>query len=400
MIFFFDKKPSRVFACTAFAIMVVAGCSNQPSVELPEEIASLENITVYTADTEPQFELILTPEAIFGDTEEALLSDWLTVHVDSRGRVYVGDNRETVIHLYNSDGTYNQQIGREGDGPGEYRGIGVMRSDDQYYYHYDYSTWRLTKYNIDTFDVAGDIELAVERDEDEAFFRSVNTFYLTGLDDEILVQLGMGFRSNRPDIDLSQRRIQGYMFNTATGIFSGEEVYSFRANESLVHFDNGNMAVMSVPYKRTPVVHVTNGQIIHGWSEHFLFQFYDLNGEYQRGIYYDYKNAPLNRNEILKMYEDRDEPWKSMVRNDQMPETWPVWAGFLPDDEERLWVERRTEDPEVTQYQVLDFAGELLALFPWESRKTVQHIQNGYLYALEENEDGLSEVVKYNIEMI
>ena len=380
--------------------LLVISCSGETSVDIPEEIASLENLAAFSADSEPAHEINLTPVSVFGDTEEILLSEWLTVQVDDRGRVFIGDNRETVIHLYNPDGTYNRQIGREGDGPGEYRGIGVMRSDENFFYHYDRNNRRLTRYDPDTFDVADSVELTVERDDDEAFFRSVNTFYLTDADDEILVQLGMGFRSGRPDIDLSERRIQGHIFNTATGTFSGEEIYSFRANEALVHFGNdGSMAVMSVPYKRTPVVHVTDGQIIHGWNEHFLFQYYDLNGNYQRAVYYDHVNHPLNRNEVLALYEDRTEPWKGMVQNDEMPETWPSWAGFLPDDEGRLWVEKRTSDPDVTEYHILDASGELLAVFPWSSKRQVQHIQNGYLYSLEENEDGLREVLKYTFDL-
>lgn len=388
---------SLLYILTLFLII---GCTSEPEIQIPEEIASLENLTVFSADSEPAHEINLTPVSVFGDTEETLLSEWLTVHVDDRGRVFIGDNRETVIHLYNPDGTYNRQIAREGNGPGEYRGIGVMRSDHRYFHHYDRMTRRLTKYDIDTFDVIDDVELAVERDDDEAFFRSVNTFYLTDADDEILVQLGIGFRSGRSDIDLSERRIQGHIFNTATGTFSGEEIYSFRANEALVHFGNdGSMAVMSVPYKRTPVVHVTDGQIIHGWNEHFLFRFYDLDGNYQRALYYDYANHPLNRNAVLALYEDRTEPWKGMVRNDEMPETWPSWVGFLPDDEGRLWVEKRTFDPDVTEYHILDASGELQAVFPWSSERQVQHIENGYLYSLEENEGGLREVVKYSFDL-
>lgn len=379
--------------------MFLSACTSQPDVSIPEEISSLENLTVFSSDTEPALQLELIPETVFGDTDEVLLSDWLAVHIDSRGRVFIGDNRETAIHLYNPDGTYNRQIWRSGEGPGEYQNIGPMRSDDNFFYHYDNRSLRLTKYDIENFEVAGDVELRVERDDEDAFFRSVSSFFLVGSEDEILVQLGMGFRSDRPDIDLSDRKVQGYMFNLETGSFSDEQVFSFTANEALVHYEEGSMAVMSVPYKRTPVISVNNGQIIHGWNEHFLFRYFDLNGNYKRAVFYDYPNPPLNRNEVLKMYEDRDEPWRGMVRNDNIPGTWPSWAGFLPDDKNRLWVERRTEDPDETEFHVLEESGELLAVIPWKPGNRVQKIQNGYLYSLEENEDGLREVVKYRIEM-
>lgn len=383
-----------------FLVLVLCACTSRPDVQLPEEISSLDNLVKFSADSEPLTQVQLIPETVYGDTEDVLLGDWLSVHVDSRGRVFIGDSRETVIHLYNPDGTYNRQIWRSGEGPGEYQNIGPMRSDENYFYHYDNRSRRLTKYDINSFVVAGDVELRIEWDDEEAFFRSVRTFYLIGADDEILVQLGMGFRAGRPDIDLSQREMQGYLFNLETGTFSDQRVFTFPASEALVHFGNdGSLAVTSVPYKRSSVARVNNGQIIHGWNEHFLFRFYDMESNYRRAVYYDYPNPPLDRNEVLKLYEGRGEPWEGMVRNDDMPETWPSWSGFLMDDENRLWVERRTTDPDLTEFHLLDESGELLAVLPWDAANRVQHIQNGYLYSLEENEDGLREVVKYRIEM-
>lgn len=44
--------------------------------------------------------------------------------LDSRGRVYVIGNYSTYINVFNQDGSFLRQVGREGDGPGEYRGIG------------------------------------------------------------------------------------------------------------------------------------------------------------------------------------------------------------------------------------------------------------------------------------
>lgn len=44
--------------------------------------------------------------------------------VDSTGNVYVVDRQLTMVSRFSSDGEYLGQLGREGDGPGEYRRIG------------------------------------------------------------------------------------------------------------------------------------------------------------------------------------------------------------------------------------------------------------------------------------
>lgn len=380
-------------------LIVFQACSSSPEVELPEEVASIENIAVFPADTEPLYEIELVPETVYGDTDDVLLSDWLMVHVDPRGRVFIGDNRQTAIHLYNPDGTYNRRIGSEGDGPGEYRVVGVMQSDENYFYHYDMRNRRVTRYDADTFDVISDFTVSVPSDENSAFPQSFSSFSLTPEENRMLAHLSMGFMAGRADADPAERRIRGRMMNAETGEFTGEEVYNFPASEALVHHSDGSMSVMSVPYKRSSVVQVHDDGMIHGWNEYFLFKYYDLNGEYQRAVYYDYKNPPLNRNEILEDYRDRTEPWKSMVENDNMPATWPSWTTFMPDDQGRLWVQRRTADPDVTQYHVLDSNGELLTVFPWNPDNRIQQIRDGYLWSLEQNEDELRKVVKYGFDL-
>ena len=54
--------------------------------------------------------------------EEVLLGPViLDMEVDTRGRVYLADNRANGIHVYNSDGSYLQSLGRAGNGPGEFQ---------------------------------------------------------------------------------------------------------------------------------------------------------------------------------------------------------------------------------------------------------------------------------------
>lgn len=382
-----------------FILIAFQSCSSSPEVEVPGQIASLENVAVFSGDTEPLHEIELIPETVYGDTEDVLLSDWLMVHVDPRGRVFIGDNRQTAIHLYNPDGSYNRRIGGEGDGPGEYRAVGVMQSDENYFYHYDMRNRRITRYDADTFDVISDFAVSVPSDEESAFPQSFSSFSLTSDRDRVLAHLSMGFRAGRADADPTERRIRGMMINAETGEFTGEEVYNFPASEALVQYSDERMSVMSVPYKRSSVVQVHDDGLIHGWNEHFLFKYYDLNGEYQRAVYYDFENPPLNRNEILEDYRDRTEPWKSMVENDDMPESWPSWTTFMPDDQGRLWVQRRTDDPDATQYHVLSNTGELLAVIPWNPDHRIQEIRDGTLWVLEVNEDGLREVVKYGFDL-
>jgi len=376
-------------------VLLIAGCASEPEIELPEEVAALENVAVFSADSEPEMALTLTQKVRFGDTDELFLGGFLRSVTDKDGRVILADFQQTQLHLYNADGSYNRPIGREGEGPGEYRQIGTMRTDDQFFHLMDRGLNRITRYDLETFEVAGETSLTIEQTEGENF-RYPQDFYLTD-SNEYLILVGSGFSAGVTDD--SRRSIGGLKLGWNSDSLTTESLFSFNASEALVHREDGSMMVMSVPYKRSSVISFHNNQIIHGWSEHFLFSVYDENGEYQRAFYYPYQNMPLVRDEILEMYEDREERWFSMVQNDDMPGQWPSWETFTVDNEGRIWVERLVDDSENTVLHVLSNSGELLATTPWRTDRSIQSIKNGFVYSSEENEMGLREIVKYNISL-
>jgi hypothetical protein len=55
-----------------------------------------------------------------------LEDDGSSVVVDRRGRFYMVANYPTRVAVFDSTGAYLQSVGRGGDGPGEYRGIGTI----------------------------------------------------------------------------------------------------------------------------------------------------------------------------------------------------------------------------------------------------------------------------------
>ncbi|WP_419164596.1 6-bladed beta-propeller [Candidatus Palauibacter sp.] len=69
----------------------------------------------------------LTERVRLGDTEGPGAIDFLGGHsfsaVDSRGRIYLRGYFSTEIKVYEADGAFRKTIGREGEGPGEFRGI-------------------------------------------------------------------------------------------------------------------------------------------------------------------------------------------------------------------------------------------------------------------------------------
>lgn len=98
-------------------------------------------------------------------------------------------------------------------------------------------------------------------------------------------------------------------------------------------------------------------------------------------------------------YDDRDEPWRSMVRNDQMPATWPAFTMALPDDENNVWAGLYTDDPESYTWMAFTEEGELYASFIWSRNRTIQSVRNGEIYTIETDPDTeLRQVAKYRFQ--
>lgn len=150
----------------------------------------------------------------------------------------------------------------------------------------------------------------------------------------------MGYTQGQDESGI-ERTIDGRIMNNTTGEMSDEIVFSFPASQASVHREGSSMMVMgAVPYLRSSILRVRNGQMIHGWGDDFLFKIYDMDGEYERAIYYPYPNPPLVRDDILAQYSHREEQWQNVVRSAGMPDTLPVFSTFYVDDEGRIWVKK------------------------------------------------------------
>lgn len=277
-----------------FAYLLLSACGSKADFEIPEEVASLENLTVYSADSEPGFEIVLNKETVFGDTDEVMLGGWLSAHVDDLGRVYIADNQETMIHLYNPEGSYIRQIGREGEGPGEYRNISQMRTDSDHFYLMDRNLNRITTYDIQTFEVLDDASIAIDQDNMDGHFRYPSSFYVKD-DGNFIIELGMAFSQANPEADDDARKVEYKIMEASTGEFLSDNIYSFPASEALVSRQGQGMMVMSVPYKRGSRMEYQNGQMVYGWTDQMLLKFYDERGAYQRAVYYPFENVPLQK---------------------------------------------------------------------------------------------------------
>ncbi|WP_176719404.1 6-bladed beta-propeller [Rhodohalobacter halophilus] len=377
--------------------VLLTACSGSPDIEIPEEIASLENLNVIEADADPIHSISLTPAASYGDTEDVIIGQMGQFSVDQSGRIYIADFSQNVIHAYESDGSYLRQIGREGDGPGEFRRVSAIRPGERHLHVLDTGSMRISRFTLDSHNFVDNLSVPFEFQSEGGFVSFPGNFHLVG-DSYYLIHFGTGYSAAMDDSDVEPKD-RGRLLNRSAGEFEEGFVYEFPISEAIVHREGTSMSVMSPEYKRRSITVVNNSRLAHGWSEELLFKFYDMDGAYQRAVWQPNENISLNRNEILQEYSDRDEPWRGMVRNDNMPERWPAYRHLVLDDENRIWAALYSDEEEMFNWRVFSEEGEFLAAFIWPESREIREVKNGSAYTRETDEEtGLVEVVRYRVD--
>lgn len=382
-----------------FLILTLASCSGSASTELPEEIANIEHVTVIPDDAEPEY--ILTPERIaeFGESDDILIGWLRSVAVDDQGRVFIADSEQEQIHVFQPDGTYITSVGREGDGPGEFRGVTQLRTDSLYLYAKDANSLKLTRFDLETLEYEDAVRFPFDMEGGDGYTHYLDTFFLID-SDRYLIQYDVGYVVGLEDSG-EKPDIEGWLLNRETGEYDDGMIYSFRDSETLYRRTEDNIYVMEPPYMRTSnIMQDPEGRMVYGWSEELLFTFYNVSGEVVEAIYKPHENEELDPDDVYAIYENHDDPWKTMIREDPLPDRWPAYGQAVVDDAGRIWVALFTEDIEYHEWVILDRSGSVFASFRWPRSRNIQLIKDGYIYTLErDSETDIRKIVKYGFNL-
>lgn len=388
-------------------LLLFVGCVSNNLEDVPPDI---ENLTVYTDEQKPAAEIEFILETSFGDTEEVFFGRMVeNFAVDHSGRVFIADQDENTIHIFNSDGSYLQNIGRSGQGPGEFEFIRDIEIYGGNIHVLDPLKFRITMFDLDSFEYNGEYGVSFDNRQDnqpewlqrsreeKLFYRPTKLFvrpdgsYLILFYDE-----GVGALDN-----IDGRTYEVSIYDPGTDEFQ-HDILSFEYTGQILIFDDGNSRIVipGMPYKRSSQFDYSNGQFVHGWSEEMLFRFYDKNGLYQNAFYHSHTNLNLTIDDVLKFYDGAGDQITDAIRSDDQPDTWPAFRSLTLDDENRLWVSTFTDGMDNYEWRLFSGEGRLIATFLWPRTRDLKVVKNGYAYTMERDlETGQQNVVKYKIDL-
>ncbi len=371
-------------------LFVLSACSTEENFEIPEEVAVLENVHIIPPGSEPSGSIKVEKVVVVGEMDDQVIGRISGITVDENRRIYLADDDNKTIHVFDEQGKRITSIGRDGRGPGEFGQIMHLRNDNRHLYASDLSQMRIHIFSIPGWQHVKTINLFDERPDIAELRRTQPGNYFLRNDGTFLV----AFAENINPMAINDPLFQFYyMVNTDGKIISDRIV-----RQKTVEFIGGiGSGLFPSPFStRTLVAVSTNGSVYTAESDRFFIKIHDEEGNYEKAIYYPYSNAALNLEKLLQNYSDPGR--RQMIRNTDVPNTWPALDRLMADDRGRIWAAAITDHPDVHEWWVLSPKGDFLSRFTWPREKAIQKIKGDYLYTLETNaETGEEFIVKYEI---
>jgi hypothetical protein len=320
--------------------------------------------------------------------------------VDEAGRVYVVDSKPAIIKVFSPEGALVRTIGREGEGPGEFR-VGFIAVRGRHVVLQDPDLGRLS-----VWDTAG------------TFFRSWHSSCCYHSDIQI-------DRQNRIHVPSAFGRVKG---EPARGVpyvrwsLQGDNLDSVWVPQreatkfwkiSIKGSDGDDVMAMILPIPLQPDVKSAlhpEGGIVHGWTGAYWLTRSPAGTDSARVFgrvwmpeaISDDRRAAAVEAQVKQVSEGYgEENARRAFSLADVPGTLPAFAGLRVDESGRTWVRRHpatVSDTARTAFEVFDSAGAYLGPVSVPLKLPEFGLQawtrNG-LVAIVEDEDGRPAVVRF-----
>lgn len=322
------------------------------------------------------------------DGTPSMLTQPRDVAVDGAGRVYVAMSSPAAIKVYDRDGKYVRTIGREGEGPGEFRSATVTILHDTLVVQ-DYQLARLSLFDTAgqfltswhspccmrhdiRSDAAGRIYVAAMGQHNPDLSQMKNSMIRYRLDGTVVDTLQLPASPPIPGVDVVSEGHHGYFY------------------------------VPNAP--QTIFTTAPAGGVLYGWNGRYEIIESRTGGDTVRVFGCAWTPMPIaesKREALLKMMTEGNPILTEQVKLSDMPETEPAFGWRIATDGRgEIWLAQPPgADTLASHFDVFDSTGVYLGAVraPREMQRAVLWIGD-QVYALSETEEGLPQVVRFRIE--
>ncbi|MFC1529157.1 6-bladed beta-propeller [Gemmatimonadota bacterium] len=334
---------------------------------------------------------------------ESLLGMPFPYFMDDGGAFYVPDFRPMRVVCFDAEGEYSHTIGREGEGPGEFRYLEITELEDDILTVFDSRIRRATRFNTDGT-LIGTLITDYQK-SGTAFGYSLHGL----LEDE---------RGRMYTYWVVRDRVDIYqMVGVAVDVLDSEGEVLFEIETPMIRTmyeinSGGIVAGVGLSYAGSPVIwHLDDGRFIRTTGETPDLDIFsvdgDLIGRIETGLV---RESTARAEEEHRAYytgriQDATNPRsrafnQAMLEDLRLPEFKALWSDLVVDESGYIWLKHSEkfysdQEPAVC-WRVLSPEGEYLG----ETRFAAVEasISHGHMLTIQENEEtGVQDLIVYDI---
>lgn len=336
-----------------------------------------------------------------GDDEQGgiYFRDWklMAAATDSQERIFVVDGGEQIL-LLDKDGTLLQEIGRKGDGPGEYNELlDVYVGSPDTLFVFDNSNRRITGLEIDDFSVAltfrtkGRGEYVLRR-----FIGKVARDYL-------LWHTPYFYPEDVEGLKVEDRRMTHVYRLDSTGEIIGDELIIVPGKRRIKHDRFFSGLWLYVEPFETKALYFLSGKdrlyaTFNGGSEINVLDA--ATGDQLNMLTHDLlAPIPVTKADRDAFLEDKGNSYRNFMRKaGRIPATRPGFQQLIVDDKERIWIKLNPSYADKTaSWLILDENGLELDQVKLPADLRLLDIRNGHAYGANKLEDETPILVVYEV---
>ncbi|TVR37015.1 MAG: 6-bladed beta-propeller [Balneolaceae bacterium] len=382
-----------------FSLLIIVswGCASEAADPIPEHILEMEDLTIYSMDTKPAATISFTKGAVYGESDEGFIGRMGDISVDRLGRVFIADVQKQLIYVFESNGRFITQLGREGKGPGEFSYVKSLQTCNDFLYAFDanFGIQRVSLFTLDTLATGKTIVLARNRSEYISLAKTYPGIHKIYLRNDCTYLAEFVTHNSNPNKEWQNVELWGLLhFLDSTGEITSNKLFEFV--EEIRTYKWGLVPIKPF-FGNAFIVLLSDNTIYWAGPEYFLIKVYSPEGVYRQAFHYPLKKIPLTQ-ESAGEAEVHDLYIQNMKFMD-LPQTWPVLTDMKIDDHDRLWIATTVEDMTIYEWWILEKTGELITKFEWPRDEPIEVVKNGYMYTRETDEEtGLQRIVRYRVE--
>lgn len=301
------------------------------------------------------------------------------IAVDSRGRIFVGDQQASQIYAFGSDGEFIKSIGSKGEGPGEFSLLSDVRvGPGDSLYAFDLRRGRISAFDPSTLEFVKSIVVGEDIDG-----RSAR---------DLIGVLESGFVVTYEDLpwpgtEFNSERYKYARIVSHTGLAGKESIVRVPSSEFMMVRSGNRFLGAAMPYPRDPVIYLGLDELVYsGSTESITVAVTAATGEMLSTIEHSHEAIPITSRELVDWIGLLSDETARLVRKANVRKTKPAYATFVVDDSGRIWVKPTQSDSEAkdVQWLVLDAQSRLVGTVVLPSSVDFDVITGGRAYAVDE----------------